>query len=98
MRFTFCWRSAARLPTVIESTATTHSSGDQTECSVGKHLVDDAQQQRKGRGFGRGGHQRDNRRRCAFVDIGGPDVEGRGGDFERECRPASAPGRPARSE
>src|ERR1035441_9816050 len=35
MRFTFCWRRAARLPTVIESTATTQSSGTHTERRMG---------------------------------------------------------------
>ena len=85
MRFTFCWRSAARLPTVIESTATTHSSGAQSGAQRGKHLVDHAQQQRKGRGLGRGGEQRDNRRRRAFVDIGRPDVERRSGDLEENA-------------
>src|SRR6266568_6692243 len=35
MRLTFCWRRAARLPTVIESTATTQSIGDHTERKLG---------------------------------------------------------------
>src|SRR3954463_16128221 len=35
MRFTFSWRSAARLPTVMESAATPHSRGPHTGRSVG---------------------------------------------------------------
>ena len=49
---------------------------------MGKHLIDDAQEQGEGGGFGCGGEQGDDRRGRAFVDIGRPDVEGRGGDFE----------------
>ncbi len=85
MRLTFCWRRAARLPTVMERTATIQSSGAQMERRVGKHLVDHAQQQREGRGFGRGGEQRDDGRGRAFVDVGRPDVEGRGGDLEENA-------------
>ena len=52
---------------------------------IGEHLVDDAQEQREGGGFGRGGEQRDDGRGRAFVDVGRPDVEGRGGDFEENA-------------
>ena len=85
MRLTFCWRRAARLPTVMERTATIQSSGAQREWSVGKHFIDHAQKQGEGRGFGRGGEQRDDGRGRAFVDVGRPDVEGRGGDFEENA-------------
>ena len=52
---------------------------------IGEHFVDDAQKQCEGGGFGRGGKQRNNGRRRAFVDVGRPDVEGRGGDFEENA-------------
>src|ERR1700739_1544469 len=35
MRFTFCWRSAARLPMVMERTAMTHNAGDHMDRRVG---------------------------------------------------------------
>ncbi len=51
----------------------------------GQHLVDHAQQQREGRGLGRGGDQRHHRRGRAFVDVRRPHVEGRGGDLEENA-------------
>jgi hypothetical protein len=46
--------------------------------------VDDAQQHGERCGFGRGGHERDHRRGRAFIDVGRPDVEGRGRNLEAE--------------
>ena len=69
----------------MERTATIQSSGAQIERRLGKHFVDHAKQQREGGGFGRGGEQRDDGRGRAFVDVGRPDVEGRGGDFEENA-------------
>ena len=52
---------------------------------MGKHLIDDAEEQGEGGGLGRGGEQRDDGRGRAFVDVGRPDVEGRGGDLEENA-------------
>ena len=73
------------MPTVMESTATIQSSGAQRTWRRGEHLIDDAQKKSEGRGLGRGGEQGDNGGGRAFVDIGRPDVKGRGGDLEENA-------------
>ncbi len=51
----------------------------------GERSVSDAEEHSEGSGFGAGGHERDDGRGRAFVDVGGPDMEGRGGDLEAEA-------------
>jgi hypothetical protein len=46
---------------------------------------DQADENRKGRGLGRGGHEGHHRRRRAFVNVRRPDVEGSAGDLEAEA-------------
>ncbi len=52
---------------------------------VGEHLIDHAQQQREGGGFGCSREQRNHRCRSAFVHVGSPNVEGRGGNLEENA-------------
>jgi len=52
---------------------------------VGEHLVDHAEEQSKGGGFGRGREQGHDRRGRAFVDIWRPDMEGRCGNLEENA-------------
>ncbi len=52
---------------------------------MGEHLVDHAEEQSKGGSFGRGREQGDDGRGRAFVDVGRPDVERRGGNLEENA-------------
>ena len=75
----------ARLPTVMESNRENPEEAPPMLLDRGVGAIEDAQQNREGGGLGRGGHERDDRRRRAFVDVGRPDLEGRGGDLEAEA-------------
>ena len=52
---------------------------------IGEHLIDHAEKQSEGGGFGRGREQGDDRRGRAFVDVGRPDVERRCGNLEENA-------------
>ena len=61
----------------------------------GRGVEEEAEQDGEGGGFGRGGHQADDRGGSALVDVGCPDVEGGGGDLEAETDEDHADSEPA---
>ena len=58
---------------------------EQPEAARGVGLEEHAQQDGKGSGLGAGGHQANDGSGRAFVDVGRPDVERSGGNFEAEA-------------
>ena len=72
-------------PNIAEGHGECGGDPDQPESSGSVDGEDDPQQDGEGRGFGGGGHESDDGRGRAFVDVGGPDVKGGGGDFESEA-------------
>ncbi len=84
MRFTFCCRSAPRLPIVIESAAISQSSVRPLRVQRREDSVSNAQQHGKRRGLRRRRHQRDHRRRSALIHIRRPHLERRGRNLEAD--------------
>ena len=84
MRTMFVWRSAARLPRIIDAAASTQSTG----CQVSRHgeeaEEDDREQRHEAAGLRRDREERGDRGRRAFVGVRRPEVERDRADLERE--------------
>ena len=85
MRTMFVWRRASRLPTVIDSAASTQINGcvDVVGAS-GRRGNHEDQRDEAGR-LGRDRQERGDRRRRALVRVGGPRVERHRRDLEGEA-------------
>ena len=85
MRTMFVWRSAARLPSVIDAAASTHRTGCHESCDGKKPKRDDGEQRDEAAGLRRHRQERGDRRRRALVGVGRPEVERHRAHLEREA-------------
>ena len=77
-RFRFVCISAATEPQTMEIAASAATTCCHCVVKAGERLVENARHQRDGGDLRRGGEERGDRRRRAFVDVRRPHVERRG--------------------
>ena len=85
MRLTLFCSSASRFPANIDATAMIEKTSRTRAAIAGPGLIEVAQQKRKHRAFGDGGHKSGDRRRCALVDVRRPHMKGNQRELEADA-------------